>query len=411
MIAADPAADGARWLDVTVVPNAPRRAWVATRIVRRAARRAGVTLILPDGSRHGDGHLVLQIRSDDFFHRLAADQRVGLGESYMADEWAPGPGTDIGDLLTAFAVELDNLVPAYLTRFRRLVEGHVPGQANNTPNGSLTNIARHYDLSNDLFAAFLDETMTYSAASFDGRSDPGFDELADAQRGKVDALLDRACVADGTRVLEIGGGWGQLAIQAASRGAAVHTITLSVEQQALAQKRIADAGLTERIDVEVRDYRDIDDTYDAVVSVEMIEAVGEEYLPGYFRAVARNLKPGGWFGLQAITMPHGRLEATRGLHTWINKYIFPGGFVPSVEQIESCSRNAGLVVEDRLDLRGDYAQTLSLWRHRFTEQHALVAELGFDAVFRRLWELYLAYSEAGFRSAALGDWQFAIRRA
>ena len=399
-----------RWPDVAAVPWAPARARVARAIVGRVARRVDVTIRLPDGSLAGPGpkgRPVLEIHSERLFHRLGRDLRVGLAESYLAGEWGPGPGTDLGDLLTAFAEHLGDLVPRFLARFRRLVEPAPPADERNSPDGARANVARHYDLSNELFALFLDETMTYSSAWFGTEGD----DLAWAQVAKIDRLLDETGVGADTRLLEIGSGWGQLAMQAARRGATVRTITLSVEQQRLARQRIADAGLADRVSVELCDYRAVHDTYDAIVSVEMIEAVGEEYLADYFDAVAGALVPGGRFGLQAITMPHDRVVATRHAHSWVHKYIFPGGFVPSLDLIGEHACAAGMVpAGGGLSLRTDYARTLHEWRERFVAARADVLGLGFDEVFVRLWELYLATSEAGFRSRQLDDRQLVFQR-
>jgi len=404
-----------RWPDLADAPHAPVRAAAARRIVRRAATRVDAAVVLPDGTVLGDRRLdrpTLRIHTPRFFHRVGADLRIGLGESYMAGDWDPAEGTDLADLLTAFAARVDDLVPPALVRLRRLVEPSRPETDRNTRAGARANISRHYDLSNEMFAGFLDETMTYSAAWFDGAADSStFGDLASAQRRKIDRLLDAAHVGGGTRLLEIGTGWGQLALQAAHRGARVHSITLSREQRDLAHERLTAAGVADRVDVEVRDYRDLEQTYDAVVSVEMIEAVGEQFLPDYFGAVAAALVPGGRFALQAITMPHRRVLATRHSYSWVHKYIFPGGFVPSVEQIEQHAHGAGLApFGERLSLRTDYARTLRLWRERFTGGADRLETLGFDHVFRRMWELYLAYSEAGFRTGVLDDWQLTFRR-
>ncbi|GAA1510935.1 cyclopropane-fatty-acyl-phospholipid synthase family protein [Kribbella lupini] len=343
----------------------------------------------------------MEIVDDSFFHRIGADLKIGFGEAYMAGDWRPGPGTDLAELLTVFARHLTTLVPPTLQRFRKLIEQRMPATERNDRRGARSNIARHYDLSNDLFATFLDPTMSYSSALFDTT-----DDLDQAQVRKIDHVLDLAGVRDGSRVLEIGTGWGQLAIQAAGRGAAVTSITLSTEQRDLARKRIAEAGVDAT--VELCDYRDVEGRYDAVVSVEMIEAVGERYWPTYFETVDRVLVPGGRFGLQAITMPDDRLRATRHAQGWIHKYIFPGGLIPSLEAID---RAAGrLTVVDQRAFGADYARTLRLWRDRFTEQAAEVDALGFDETFRRMWEFYLAYSEAGFRSGYLDVVQLALTR-
>jgi cyclopropane-fatty-acyl-phospholipid synthase len=275
-----------------------------------------------------------------------------------------------------------------------------PERQRNTRDGARENIHRHYDLSNDLFELFLDRTMTYSSALFGGLP-AGEEDLAAAQHRKIDRLLDLACVGGGTRLLEIGTGWGELALRAAARGARVRTVTLSREQRDLARRRVAEAGLADRVEVELRDYRDIGGSFDAIVSVEMIEAVGAEYWPAYFAALRDALAPGGRVALQAITMGHDRMLRTASTHTWISKYVFPGGLIPSREAIERHAREAGLRVAQDHGFGAHYAETLRLWRERFVRGADVVAALGFDRTFRRMWEFYLGYSEAGFRSRYL----------
>ncbi len=395
-------------------PQAPLHAAVVRHLVRRIVRDLQVAVHLPDGTRWGSdrpGVPVLVVHDWALFDRVGVDHKLGVGEGFLAKEWAPGPETDLADLLTPFAERLTDIVPAGLRRFRRLVERRHPRHEANDRSGSRANIARHYDLSNELFATFLDETLTYSAAWFDehtGRA--GFDGLATAQRRKVDGILDLARVGPGMRVLEIGSGWGQLAIQAADRGARVDTITLSREQQVRAIDRVHEAGHADRVRVLLRDYRDLADLgrYDAVVSVEMIEAVGERYWAEYFQAVAAALRPDGWFGLQAITMPHDRMLDSRHAYTWVHRYVFPGGLIPSREAIAEHAAAAGLHVHDERSLGVDYAHTLRLWRERFRQRRDAVRELGFDELFERVWEFYLAYSEAGFRSGHLDVWQLGL---
>ena len=230
---------------------------------------------------------------------------------------------------------MTTLIPAPLQRLRRLVERRVPANQENTLDGSRANIAAHYDLSNDLFAAFLDSTMSYSSAWFDD-SEPiaAATPLEEAQLRKIDGILDLAGVQEGSRVLEIGSGWGSLAIRAAQRGARVTAITLSCEQMRLARERVAAAGLSALAEVRVQDYREVGGEYDAIVSVEMIEAVGEAYWPAYFATLDRLLAPGGRVSLQAITMAHDRFLATRRSFSWIQKHIFPGGIIPSLHAVD-----------------------------------------------------------------------------
>lgn len=380
------------------------RAFIAEQILRRIAPHIDVAVVMPDGKILGpkkDYLPVMTIKSNKFFERLGQDMKIGLGESYTAGEWTASPS--LVEVFTPFAEKLDRIVPAWMRSLRKFVEPLQPKHEENHREGARSNISRHYDLSNEMFALFLDETMTYSSANFAGAY-PGFDGLAAAQIRKVDGILDFAGVTAGTRLLEIGTGWGQLSLQAAQRGAQVHSITLSKEQKELAEKRIQAAGLSNQVTIELRDYRDITDTYDAVASVEMIEAVGEKYWQTYFDAIASYLKPGGRFGLQAITMQHDRMLAAKHAYGWIHKYIFPGGLIPSLDSIDQ-NTQATFDLVDRRQMGLDYAHTLKLWRERFMSRSQEVLDLGFDEEFIKIWEYYLAYSEAGFRAHHLDVWQ------
>ena len=306
-----------------------------------------------------------------------------------------------------------DLVPVPLQRLRRLVDRGTPDQERNDLDGARENIHRHYDLSNDLFGTFLDETMSYSSAWFTDPAAPdaGGEPLFDAQRRKNEGILDLAGVTDGSRVLEIGSGWGGLAIQAAERGATVLTVTLSEEQKALADERIAAAGFTDRIEVRLSDYREVRGQFDAVVSVEMVEAVGKQYWGEYFRTVDALLAPGGRFGLQAITMAHHRMLATAGSYSWIHKYIFPGGIIPSLQAIDEVNdAETSLRVLESRRLGPSYARTLARWRATFDDRQAEVRELGFDETFQRMWDFYLGYCEAGFATRYLDVWQLGMGR-
>jgi cyclopropane-fatty-acyl-phospholipid synthase len=400
-------ADARRWPDIATVPHTPVRARVARLLLRRAARRFGVRVELPGGrllAAVPAGAPVLRLRDpDSFYRRVGASGLIGFGESYQAGEWDT---PDLVGMLTVLARELPALVPARLQWLRRWYTARQPAGQQGTPENARRNVSAHYDLSNDLFALFLDPTMTYSAAVFGTGEDgapiasPGL--LKAAQQRKVDRLLDLAGVHDGSRVLEIGTGWGELAIRAAARGARVVTLTLSAEQQALAERRIAAAGYADRVDVRLCDYRSATGEYDAVLSVEMVEAVGRDHWPDYFRVLDRLLAPGGRIALQAITMPHQRMLASARTFTWIQKYIFPGGLLPSLQAVkETVAEHTTLQLTWSQSFGPHYAETLRLWRERFTSHAPAVEALGFDPVFRRMWTLYLGYSEAGFRSGYL----------
>jgi cyclopropane-fatty-acyl-phospholipid synthase len=405
-----PVADGspfaAGWPDVVGVPGGRMRAAAARLLLHQIAARLPIRVQTPDGACFGGGDLrspLLRIlREDPFFRRIGAGV-TGLAEGYMAGDW---DSPDLVGLLTVCAAHLATLVPAPLRQLRRWYAARSPAAERGTVEGARANIQRHYDLSDDLFALFLDPTMSYSSALFA----PG-DTLAAAQLRKNQALLDLTGVGPGSTVLEIGTGWGELAIQAAARGARVTTLTISPAQCAAARARIGAAGLAGLVDVQLLDYRQATGSYDIILSVEMIEAVGEPYWPAYFAAIDALLAPGGRVGLQAITMPHDRMLATLSGHTWIHKYIFPGGQIPSLDAIGgTLSRHTGLRIMADIPMGHHYARTLREWRTRFLAAADDVGRLGFDVIFQRMWNLYLAYSEAGFRSGYLDVHQLLLQR-
>jgi cyclopropane-fatty-acyl-phospholipid synthase len=406
--------DRGRWPDVVAVPANPLRARIAELLVKRAVRTLPIRFTTADGDRLGTGgpgapdlHLV---RPQDFYRRLADSGLIGFGESYMAGDWT---SADLAGTLTVMAGRMATLIPPSLQRLRTAVVHARPRWQDNTVHGARQNIHRHYDLSNQLFQLFLDPSLTYSSALFDGDPAASPDELSIAQHRKIDRLLDIAGVGKGTRLVEIGTGWGELAIRAAARGARVTTVTISTEQAELATERIAAAGYADRIEVRLQDYREITGTFDALVSVEMIEAVGANHWSEYFGAINRLLEPGGRAALQAITMPHDRMLASMNTYTWIVKYIFPGGQLPSVRSVRDSAEQAGLSVGSEFGFGPHYAETLRRWRETFEANAEPVGALSddFDLAFRRMWTLYLAYSEAGFRSRYLDVVQFGLTKA
>ncbi|GAC1399370.1 MAG: class I SAM-dependent methyltransferase [Mycobacterium sp.] len=403
-------ADSERWPDIARLPRGRLSAAIADRLIRRAAARLPVRLTYPDGSVVGAADPTLPTmvihRPGEFARRVGRYGLIGFGESYMAGEW---DCDDLVALLTEFAKSITDVIPSALQWLRPAAVTLPPRSQHNSLAQARHNIAQHYDLSNDLFAEFLDDTMTYSSALFNTLPASPAD-LPAAQRRKIDRLLDHARVGPGSRVLEIGTGWGELCLRAAARGAHVRSITLSAEQQRLARRRVAAAGLSDRVNIDLCDYRDIDGRYDAVLSVEMVEAVGYRFWRRYFQTLDRLVVPGGRVAIQAITMPHNRMLATRRTYTWIQKYIFPGGMLPSTEAITAITeRHTRLRTLDIYSLRPHYAETLRLWRQRFVQRRDTLAALGFDEVFVRMWQLYLAYSQAGFESSYLdvNQWIFA----
>ncbi|QYJ03176.1 class I SAM-dependent methyltransferase [Nocardioides panacisoli] len=413
-------AEANAWPELASPPKFGPRARIARRLFRSAVARLDVTVEVaahagrPAETLGRGGPVVHVHRPEEFYARIARDQLIGFGEAYMTGAWDEGDG-DLGSFLTVLAAEVSTLVPQSLQRLRALVVTSRPRGHRASRSQSQANVAHHYDLSNDLFECFLDATLSYSSALFTEPAEATADDLVAAQHRKIDRLLDQAGVTAGTRLLEIGTGWGELAIRAAERGAEVHSITLSVEQQELARQRIAAAGHADRVEVELCDYRALLDGpaqgYDAVVSVEMIEAVGKEYWPTYFQTLDHVLAPGGKVAIQAITMPHDRMLATSNTHTFITKYIFPGGALPSLQAIdEATARDTALQVVDTYAIGPHYAATLQMWDDAFTAARERVLELGFDETFCRMWHFYLDYCRAGFAAGYIDDHQLTLAR-
>jgi cyclopropane-fatty-acyl-phospholipid synthase len=403
-----------RWADLGAVPSgatATVSAAVARRLFLAAVKRLDVTVRL-EGRTVGRGGPEMTIhRPDEFFARLGVDHSVGFGESYLTGAW---DAEDLGGFLTVLAARIADLVPRPLQALRSVVMARPPRDERGEKSDTQRVVAHHYDLSNDLFELFLDPTLTYSCAHFDtdaaGVPVPG-DDLERAQVRKIDDLLDLAGVGPGTRLLEIGTGWGALAIRAAARGATVRSVTLSIEQRELAQKRIADAGYADQVQVDLCDYRDVTGSFDAVVSVEMVEAVGWRHWPTYLSTIDRVLAPGGKVAIQAITMPHDRMLATRNTYTWMTKYIFPGGFLPSLRAMEETARDhTSLRLTSSTALGLHYAETLRQWDVAFAARTAEVDALGFDETFRRMWHFYLEYCRAGFAARYIDDHQMLFER-
>lgn len=388
--------DGKRpWEAVPAAHRAPVRAWAARRLVLHAANRLPVRTVIGDGGPVPEpGEPVLRIhRPDAFFGRLGTQGGIGFGEGYIAGDWS---AEDLAGLLTPIVANISRLLPRPLRPLRRLIAWRAA--IDNSPDMARRNATRHYDLSNELFALFLDETMTYSAAWFGD----GVESLAQAQRRKVDAVLDMAGVAGGTSLLELGGGWGELALRAAGRGARVTSFNVSNEQVQYTRGRLREAGRQDQVEVVQDDFRAVTGRYDAVASVEMLEAVGHRHWGQYFSVVDDALRPGGRFALQTIVTSHDRMLTTRDHLTWIRKYIFPGGEIPSEQAIgDVARRTTSLTCTHRRSLGPSYALTLHLWRKALLENAEAAVALGFDERFLRMWEFYLALSEAGFRSGDL----------
>ena len=397
-------------------PRDPGLSSVAERAALSAASRIRIgqlTAVLPDGSRHQfgpDGERSAEIRIHDLLalRRILFGGEIGAGEAYMDGQWSSPDLVALTELvvLNRRALTLSGgpwQLPA------RVVRRLAHWRNRNTPAGARRNIAAHYDLGNDFYRLWLDETMTYSSALFEH---PG-QSLADAQRNKYRAHAERAGLRPGDHVLEIGTGWGGFALYAAGElGCRVTSITISPAQHELASRRIRDAGLADRASVELLDYRDARGTYDAVVSIEMLEAVGAEYFADFFAVIDRVLRPGGKASIQVITFPDDQYRSQLRGANWIQLYIFPGGVLPSVAALERATERTSLLLTDARDIGDSYALTLRAWRTRFLDQLDAVRAMGFDERFIRMWEFYLAISEAGFRTGLTQDHQlvYAKRR-
>ena len=338
-----------------------------------------------------------------FYARLARDRSVGLGEAYADGQW---DSPEVVAPLRIAALEMRRSIRArgVLRGLGRPLRRLRPDALRNTVAGARRNIAAHYDLGNDLFELFLDrDLMVYSCALY---AHPD-DALEDAQRAKVDRVCRALALGPHTHLLEIGGGWGGLAMHAAAEyGARVTTTTISAEQRAYAEVRIERAGLDDRVRVIGQDYRELQGTYDRLASIEMIEAVGWQYLDTFLAHCSALLAPDGLMFLQAICADDRAYEAEKDAPGFANRLIFPGGFLPSVEAIaRSLAAQTDLRTVWLEDISSSYVLTLRAWRERFLAAQERVAELGYDRRFRRLWELYFAISEAGFAEARIMDVQ------
>jgi cyclopropane-fatty-acyl-phospholipid synthase len=381
---------------------------LAERVVLHALERVRggtIELKLPDGNVHrfGAGPPVqVEISSRDLFRRLLWRPRLGLGESYVAGDWR----TD--DLPWLFELVIEAVERwrgesqlARLERFRP----HV------SPRQSLRrarrNIGYHYDLGNDLYRLFLDESLTYSCAIWaEG------DTLEQAQERKLQRICERLALGPDDHVLEIGCGWGSFALTAAGEfGARVTGLTISEQQAALARERVAAAGLAERVEILLEDYRTLEGQFTQIASIEMLEAIGHAQFPVFFAVCDRLLAPGGRACVQTIAMPDARYERYRRHDDWIRRYIFPGSLLPSVVAVEQATAKASALRFEQVDDIGlHYAPTLRAWRERFLARLSDTRRLGYDERFVRTWEFYLAYCEAAFRMQSLRDVQLVLAR-
>jgi cyclopropane-fatty-acyl-phospholipid synthase len=349
----------------------------------------------------------LTVRDPRFYRGVLFGGHLGAVETYLDGWWETGDLTAVVRLMVQNRTVL-NSFEGGLARLAQPVRRAWHAMRRNTRSGSRRNIAAHYDLGNEFFAAFLDDTLTYSCGIFE-RPDM---TLREASIAKYDRLCRKLALAPADHVMEIGTGWGGFALHAAATyGCRVTTTTISREQHRLASERVRTAGLDDRVTVLLRDYRDLEGRFDKLVSIEMIEAVGHRFYRGFFRKCAALLKPGGQMALQTITIDPRHYDQARREVDFIKRYIFPGANIPSVPVLRhAAERRAGLSLLHLEDITPHYAETLKRWRENFVARWDRLRALGFSEEFRRLWEFYFCYCEGGFRERLLGDVQIVFAR-
>ena len=361
-----------------------------------------LTLTLPDGSQHQFSGAMsgpdsdLTIHTESALRRLLHDGKMGFCEAFMDGEASSQSLPTLIELAVLHDKYLENALKTNIFRQAGLRLFHMLRRNNKL--GSAKNIAHHYDIGNSFYQAWLDPTMTYSSAVFDSETD----DLTTAQLNKYKRLAELADIQSGDRVLEIGCGWGGFAKFVSQHiGAHVTGITISQAQLAYAKASLAEAGLQNKVDLKLMDYRDLQGRFDKIVSIEMFEAVGQAYWPVYFDTISRMLKSGGRAVIQSITIDHDAFQSYRDQPDFIQRYIFPGGMLPSMPMLQTPVAQAGLELVAENGYASDYARTLQEWRARFLAAWPALAGDKFDNRFKRMWELYLAYCEGGFRAGMI----------
>ena len=345
----------------------------------------------------------LVIKKSNFTFNLIKGGSVGFAESYMRNEFET---KNLSDLIEVTARNIKQIhkfsglldLP-FINFFKNIL-------IKNTKNRSKENIAKHYDLGNEFFSLWLDKTLTYSSAIFDEKNK----DLSDAQNNKYQKLIDLIKPNNGDKVLEIGCGWGGFAEYLGKKyDVKLDCITISKKQFEYAKERIHKCGLNEKVNIEIKDYRDLKDKYNSIASIEMIEAVGQNYLESYFKTIKNNLSNNGRAGIQAITIDDELFNRYKNKQDFIQKYIFPGGFLPNRKTINKYVSENGLTIDFYESYAEHYSNTLSIWRDEFNKKWDQIKNQGFDTTFKRMWEFYLCYCEAGFKSKNIDLIQFSIQ--
>ena len=345
----------------------------------------------------------LEIKKSNFTFNLIKGGSVGFAESYMKKEFE---NENLSNLIEVTARnikqihEFSGLLDFPLINF---IKNMI---VKNTKNRSKENIAKHYDLGNEFFSLWLDKTLTYSSAIFDEKNK----DLSDAQNNKYQKLIDLIKPSSGDKVLEIGCGWGGFAEYLGKKyDVKLDCITISKKQFEYAKERIHKCGLNEKVNIEIKDYRDLRDKYNSIASIEMIEAVGQNYLESYFKTIKDNLSNNGKAAIQAITIDDSLFDRYKNKQDFIQKYIFPGGFLPNKNSINRYVSDNGLTIDSYTSYANHYSNTLAIWRKEFNKKWELIKNQGFDTTFKRMWEFYLCYCEAGFKSKNIDLIQFSVQ--
>ena len=346
---------------------------------------------------------VLKIKKPNFTFNLIKGGSVGFAESYMRDEF------ETDNLSNLIEITARNIKIIY--KFSGLLDFSMVNYVKNifiknTRGRSKDNISKHYDLGNEFFALWLDKTLTYSSAIFDERNK----DLSNAQNNKYQKLIDLIKPNNGDKILEIGCGWGGFAEYLGKKyDVKLDCITISKKQFEYAKKRIYECGLNEKVNIEIKDYRDLKNKYNSIASIEMIEAVGQNYLESYFKTIKDNLSDDGRAAIQAITIDDNMFDRYKNKTDFIQKYIFPGGFLPSKNIINKYVSENGLAIKSYDSYADHYSDTLAIWRNEFNKKWDLIKKQGFDLTFKRMWEFYLSYCEAGFKSKNIDLIQFSLQ--
>lgn len=370
-----------------------------------------LTVTLPDGQTLRFGGIesgpdaAIALKNNDIVGKAIRRGPLGVAESYIAGNWTTPDLTAFLEVFCRNPDLLDELLERSL--LLRTWLNFLHWMNRNSRSGSKRNIHAHYDLGNQFYSRWLDPTMTYSSALFEDEAK----DLADAQRKKYRSLAEKIDLRPDQTVLEVGCGWGGFAEFAATEvGARVTGITISKAQHDFARRRIFEAGLSDRVEIRLEDYRDTEGLFDRIASIEMFEAVGEKYWPVYFQTMRNRLVHDGKAGIQVITIRDDMFDVYRKVPDFIQKYIFPGGMLPCPTKLRAVAENAGLSLDREKIFGLDYARTLAIWRDRFRAAWPDIAHLGFDERFRRIWEFYLSYCEAGFRSGNIDVRQIVFSR-